>query len=105
MGPHTPAQSPGPGSGRRVNRAWQLPTSHDELVARRQAIEAWALLHHGFFGKQVRMLVVHKECLDNPFPADEAIAYVQACIELAVVFQVQCLSMFCSTFIPDIYHL
>lgn len=36
-------------------------------------------LHHGFFGKQVRMLVVHKECLDNPFPADEAIAYVQAC--------------------------
>ena len=33
------------------------------------------------------------------------IAYVQACIQLAVTFQVPCLSMFYSTFIPDIYHL
>jgi 4-hydroxyphenylacetate 3-monooxygenase len=40
-----------PGSGRRVNRAWQLPTCYEELVSRRLAIEAWAELHHGFMGR------------------------------------------------------
>jgi hypothetical protein len=35
----------------------------------------------------------------------KTIAYVQACIELAVTFQVPSLSMFYSTLIPDIYHL
>lgn len=35
--------------------------------------------HHGFLGLPVRMLLVHKDSLDNPFPADEAVAYVQAC--------------------------
>ena len=41
-------QEPG---GRRVNRAWQLPTSYAELVQRRQALEAWAELSGGFLGR------------------------------------------------------
>ncbi len=40
-----------PGTGRRVNRAWQLPTSYAELVQRREALVAWAELHHGFMGR------------------------------------------------------
>ncbi|MCS0504626.1 4-hydroxyphenylacetate 3-hydroxylase family protein [Ancylobacter mangrovi] len=40
-----------PGNGRRVSRAWQLPTSYEELVARREALVAWAELHHGFMGR------------------------------------------------------
>jgi 4-hydroxyphenylacetate 3-monooxygenase len=39
------------GQGRRVNRAWQLPTSHAELVERRRALEAWAETHYGFMGR------------------------------------------------------
>lgn len=39
------------GSGRRINRAWQAPTSFDELVQRRQALEAWAHCSYGFLGR------------------------------------------------------
>jgi 4-hydroxyphenylacetate 3-monooxygenase len=40
-----------PGSGQRVNRCWQLPTSHQELVKRREALVAWSELHQGFMGR------------------------------------------------------
>ena len=30
------------GSNRRVNRAWQMPKSYDEMVQRRKALQAWA---------------------------------------------------------------
>ena len=32
------------GSNRRVNRAWQMPRSYDEMVQRRKALQAWAAL-------------------------------------------------------------
>jgi 4-hydroxyphenylacetate 3-monooxygenase len=38
-------------SGSRANRIWQLPTSYEELVQRRRALEAWAELHVGFLGR------------------------------------------------------
>ena len=38
-------------TGRRVNRAWQMPQSYVELVARREALTAWAELHAGFLGR------------------------------------------------------
>ncbi len=38
-------------SGRRVNRCWQMPTSHAELVARRKALTAWAECSFGFLGR------------------------------------------------------
>ena len=37
--------------GRRINRAWQIPKSYDELVARRRALTAWAELSAGFLGR------------------------------------------------------
>jgi len=37
--------------GVRANRIWQLPESYAELVERRKALEAWATLHAGFFGR------------------------------------------------------
>jgi len=40
-----------PDTARRVSRAWQLPRSHDELVERRRALEAWAGTHFGFMGR------------------------------------------------------
>lgn len=40
-----------PSSGERVNRCWQLPASYQEMVERRQAIQAWAELHYGFMGR------------------------------------------------------
>lgn len=40
-----------PQTGDRVSRIWQLPTSYEELVTRREAITAWAELHNGFFGR------------------------------------------------------
>ncbi len=40
-----------PTSGRRVNRAWQMPTSYAELVRRREALVAWAEQHGGFMGR------------------------------------------------------
>lgn len=39
------------GTGRRANRAWQMPRSYAELVARREALTAWAELHGGFMGR------------------------------------------------------
>lgn len=39
------------GTGRRANRAWQMPRSHAELVERRKAMTAWAELHGGFMGR------------------------------------------------------
>ncbi len=38
-------------TGERANRIWQLPTSYDELVQRRKALEAWSSLHCGFLGR------------------------------------------------------
>lgn len=40
-----------PSSGRRVNRAWQMPESYEELVTRRLALVAWAEQHGGFMGR------------------------------------------------------
>ena len=40
-----------PKTGRRVNRAWQMPTSYEELVQRRKALVAWAEQHGGFMGR------------------------------------------------------
>jgi len=40
-----------PDSGERVSRCWQLPTSHGELVARREALTEWAETHYGFMGR------------------------------------------------------
>ncbi|MGL4288072.1 MAG: 4-hydroxyphenylacetate 3-hydroxylase family protein [Phreatobacter sp.] len=40
-----------PDSGVRANRIWQLPTSYQELVERRKALEAWTELHGGFMGR------------------------------------------------------
>lgn len=40
-----------PTSGRRVNRAWQMPESYEELVARRRALVLWAEQHGGFMGR------------------------------------------------------
>jgi 4-hydroxyphenylacetate 3-monooxygenase len=40
-----------PTSGERISRAWQLPLSYDDLVARREALVAWAETHFGFMGR------------------------------------------------------
>ena len=40
-----------PTSGERVNRCWQLPQSHAELVARRKSMEAWAERTYGYLGR------------------------------------------------------
>jgi 4-hydroxyphenylacetate 3-monooxygenase len=39
------------GSNRRVNRAWQIPRNHAEMVQRRKALQAWAELSCGFMGR------------------------------------------------------
>jgi 4-hydroxyphenylacetate 3-monooxygenase len=39
------------GSDRRINRGWQMPRNYDELVQRRKALQAWAALSCGFFGR------------------------------------------------------
>ena len=39
------------GSNRRVNRAWQMPRSYEEMVQRRKALQAWAALSCGFLGR------------------------------------------------------
>jgi 4-hydroxyphenylacetate 3-monooxygenase len=39
------------GAGRRINRAWQMPRSHAEMVQRRKALQAWAALSCGFIGR------------------------------------------------------
>ena len=38
-------------AGLRTSRCWQLPRSYEELVARREALEAWSELHYGFLGR------------------------------------------------------
>jgi 4-hydroxyphenylacetate 3-monooxygenase len=38
-------------SSRRVNRAWQMPRNHSEMVYRRKALQAWAALSCGFIGR------------------------------------------------------
>lgn len=38
-------------TGDRVSRSWELPKSYAELVERRRALEAWANVHYGFFGR------------------------------------------------------
>lgn len=40
-----------PTSGRRVNRAWQMPKSYADLVTRRKALVAWGEQHGGFMGR------------------------------------------------------
>jgi len=40
-----------PTSGERVNRAWQLPRDHSELVARRVSMERWAEVSAGMLGR------------------------------------------------------
>ena len=39
------------GSNRRVNRAWQMPRSYEEMVQRRKALHAWAEQSCGYFGR------------------------------------------------------
>jgi 4-hydroxyphenylacetate 3-monooxygenase len=45
------ARDGGAAGYRRVNRAWQRPRSHEELVARRRALGEWAELSCGFLGR------------------------------------------------------
>jgi len=40
-----------PTSGKNVNRLWQLPKSHRDLVTRRKALEAWAETTCGMLGR------------------------------------------------------
>ena len=40
-----------PTNGKNVNRLWQLPKSHRDLVARRKALEAWAETSCGMLGR------------------------------------------------------
>ena len=39
------------GGGRRASRAWQMPRSRAELVARRQALSSWSAQSCGFIGR------------------------------------------------------
>src|SRR5690606_31047673 len=39
------------GGNQRVNRAWQPPRDHAEMVQRRKALQAWAALSCGFLGR------------------------------------------------------
>ena len=40
-----------PTNGRRINRAWQMPETYEELVIRRKALVYWAEQHGGFMGR------------------------------------------------------
>ncbi len=40
-----------PKTDTRVSRMWQLPTCYDDLVARREALTAWAESHFGYMGR------------------------------------------------------
>jgi 4-hydroxyphenylacetate 3-monooxygenase len=42
---------PSPETGEAVSRAWQLPKNYADLVARREALTAWAETHVGFMGR------------------------------------------------------
>ena len=39
------------GGTRRINRAWSLPRTYDEMVRRRKALQAWAACSYGFLGR------------------------------------------------------
>src|SRR5690606_28930329 len=39
------------GSNRRINRAWQMPQSYEEMIKRREALQAWARLSGGYLGR------------------------------------------------------
>jgi 4-hydroxyphenylacetate 3-monooxygenase len=39
------------GANRRINRAWQIPTSYAQMVERRKALTAWAECSYGFMGR------------------------------------------------------
>jgi 4-hydroxyphenylacetate 3-monooxygenase len=39
------------GFERRINRSWQMPTSYDEMLLRRKAMQAWAGVSYGFMGR------------------------------------------------------
>ena len=39
------------GYDRHINRGWQMPRDYDTLVRRRKALQAWAALSCGFFGR------------------------------------------------------
>jgi len=39
------------GANRRINRAWQMPKNHTEMVQRRKALQAWAEQSGGFMGR------------------------------------------------------
>ncbi|SFL23909.1 4-hydroxyphenylacetate 3-hydroxylase family protein [Geodermatophilus ruber] len=49
LGPQLTFESPK--TGERVNRSWELPTSYEQLVGRRQALMKWQEPHLGFFGR------------------------------------------------------
>ncbi|MBI3516039.1 MAG: 4-hydroxyphenylacetate 3-monooxygenase, partial [Proteobacteria bacterium] len=40
-----------PGAPRRINRCWQVPRTHQELVTRREALTQWSRLTYGFMGR------------------------------------------------------
>ena len=40
-----------PSTGCRINRAWQLPATYEDLADRREALTAWAETHFGFMGR------------------------------------------------------
>ena len=40
-----------PKTGDRVSRMWQLPTTYEDLVTRREALTAWAETHFGYMGR------------------------------------------------------
>lgn len=40
-----------PTNGKRVNRAWSMPTTYEEMVQRREAMVAWLRQHGGFMGR------------------------------------------------------
>ena len=54
-----------PTGRRRVNRAWQMPTSLEELVQRRRALTAWAECHAGFMGRAPRPSGVRRHRADH----------------------------------------
>jgi 4-hydroxyphenylacetate 3-monooxygenase len=39
------------GATKRINRAWQMPRSYEEMVQRRKALQAWARQSFGFMGR------------------------------------------------------
>jgi 4-hydroxyphenylacetate 3-monooxygenase len=39
------------GGGKRINRAWLAPKTHEEMVSRRKAMQSWAALSGGFLGR------------------------------------------------------